>query len=157
MRAPTKVKYVSHPAYGNFELPKYKSTTNIKELYNNYAAKEEKAKYLNPFGLRPTITSRFRKPITQIDFVSHEMLLTRSPKPYDEKNKVSFRCAPHLSKPEIKQYLSKIYELPVNSVDTVNKMGKMKKNNEGKRWRKQNWKKAICTLDYEVDNDFRHF
>ena len=63
-----------------------------------------------------------------------------------------------MSKPEIKQYLSKVYKLPVSRVDTVNKMGKIKMDRgSGKKWRKDDWKKAIVTLDYEVDNDFKHF
>ena len=85
------------------------------------------------------------------------MLLMRSPKPY-ERNNVSFRCDPYLSKPEIKQYLSKVYQLPLNRVDTANKMGRLKRDGKtGRTWRKKNWKKAICTLDYEVDSDFRNF
>ena len=84
------------------------------------------------------------------------MLMVRSPKPYD-KNQVSFRCSPFLSKPEIKQYLSKVYSLPVNRVDTVNKLGKIKHDrNTGKKWRKSDWKKAIVTVGYEVENEFRH-
>ena len=112
---------------------------------------------MNPLGIKPTITSRFEKPTKEIDFLNHEMMLVRSPKPYD-KNQVSFRCSPFLSKPEIKQYLSKVYKLPVQRVDTVNKMGKIKRNRTtGKQWKKSNWKKAIVTLDYEVDQDFKQF
>ena len=87
------------------------------------------------------------------------MTLTRSPKPY-KKNVVSFRVNPQLSKPEIKQYLTKVYNLPVQKVETFNKIGQIKSNatsGSNTKWRKQNWKKAIVTLDYEVDNDFRHF
>ena len=59
------------------------------------------AKYLNPMGLKPTISSRFEKPAKEIDFLNHEVLLMRSPKPY-EKNQVAFRVNPFMSKPEIK-------------------------------------------------------
>ena len=112
---------------------------------------------MNPKGLKPTITSRFKKPPKQIEFLSHEMLLSRSAKPY-EKNIVSFRCSPFLSKPEIKQYLSKVYSLPIQNVDTANKMGEIKMNRStGKKGRKKNWKKGIVTLDYEVDHEYKHF
>ena len=80
-----------------------------------------------PKGLKPTITSRFKKPPTEIDFVSNEMQLQRSPKPYD-RNIVCFRTSMELSKPEIKQYLMKIYGLPVQKVDTFNKMGEIKRD-----------------------------
>ena len=157
MRNPQKVKYVWTKQHGNFEIPKHKSTTNVETLYGNYEKRLEMEKYLNPCGLKPTITSRFQKPADEHDFLSHEMNLMRSPKPYD-RNQVAFKCSPFLSKPEIKQYLTKVYSLPVSRVDTVNKMGKIKMDRStGKKWRKKNWKKAIVTLDYEVDNDFRHF
>ena len=55
------------------------------------------------------------------------MMIHRSNKPY-ERNQVSFRCANHLSKPEIMQYLSKVYQLPVQRVDTINKQGKIKRD-----------------------------
>ena len=77
---------------------------------------------MNPLGIKTTITSRFKTPPKEIDFVNHEVILTRSPKPYD-KNIISFKASPYLSKPEITQYLSKVYKLPVKRVDTVNKIG----------------------------------
>ena len=112
---------------------------------------------MNPKGLKPTITSRFKKPATEIDFLNHDLMLQRSVKPY-EKNVICFRVAPHLSKPEIKQYLMKVYKLPVVKVETFNKMGQLKRDQlTNKKWRKPDWKKAIVTLEYEVDSEYRHF
>ena len=157
MRNPSKIKYVSTKQHGNFEVPKNKKTSNVEDLYKNYQDRLDYEKYMNPFGLKPTISSKFEKPAKEIDFLNHEVMLMRSPKPYD-KNQVAFRVSPFMSKPEIKQYLSKVYKLPVSRVDTVNKMGKIKMDRTtGKKWRKPDWKKAIVTLDYEVDNDFKHF
>ena len=84
---------------------------------------------MNPKGIKPTITNNFQKPTQEIDFVNHEVILYRSPKPYD-KEVVSFRHNQYLSKPEIKQYLMKLYNLPVERVNTVNKMGKIMRNLE---------------------------
>ena len=67
---------------------------------------------MNPGGYKPVITSNFKKPQTEIEFVNHEMLLNRSPKEIG-KEWVSFKVSPFLSKPEIKQYLMKIYNLNV--------------------------------------------
>ena len=67
---------------------------------------------MNPKGVKTTITSRFRKPAHEIDFLNEKMTLSRSPKPY-KKNVVSFRVDPNLTKPEIRQYLAKVYSLPV--------------------------------------------
>ena len=55
---------------------------------------------MNPKGYKPTITSNFQKPQTEIDFVNHEMRLMRSPKDYG-KDIVNFRMTNYLSKPEI--------------------------------------------------------
>lgn len=76
----------------------------LSELHSNYEKRLEFEKYMNPNGLKPTITSRFKKPPTEIDYVSHEMTLFRSPKPYAD-NVAQFRVDNFLSKPEIKQYL----------------------------------------------------
>ena len=91
------------------------------------------------------------------------MVLTRSPKPM-KKDFIAFRTSPFLSKPEINQYLSKVYKLPVTRVDTVNKMGEIKVNRlvgqdapGAGKYRKKNWKKAIVKLDYEVDSEYRNF
>ena len=101
MRNPQKVKYVYTKSHGNFEIPKNKNTTNVQELAENYQKRLDYEKYLNPMGLKPTISSRFEKPAKEIDFLNHEVLLMRSPKPY-EKNQVAFRVNPFMSKPEIK-------------------------------------------------------
>ena len=157
MRAPSKLQYVKTKRQGYWEIPKAKSTTNANELYRNFEKRVEFEKYMNPKGLKPTVTSRFAKPPTEIEFVSHDFMLSRSAKPY-QKNQVSFRCSPYLSKPEIKQYLSKVYNLPVQKVDTANKMGTIKINRENNtKWRKKNWKKAIVSVGYEVDYELKHF
>lgn len=108
-----------------------------------------------PKGIKPTITSRFKKPKQEIEFVNHEMLLMRSPKPYSN-NIVSFRCNDMLSKPEIKQYLQKLYNMPVQAVHTFRKQGKFMMNNDTRtQWRKKDWKKAMVKVDYEVDGEFQ--
>ena len=101
MRNPGKVKYVHQKDFGNFEIPKHRNTSNIAELHKNYLAKSDWEKYMNPFGIKQTITSRFKKPSQQQDFVNHEFMLMRSTKAYD-RNEVCFRVSPFLSKPEIK-------------------------------------------------------
>ena len=151
MRNPVKVKYLHHPTVGNFEVPKNRKSTTITSMVQQYQSRLDFEKYMNPKGLKPTITSRFVKPAKEIDFVNHEVILAKSHKPYD-KNQISFRVAPHLSKPEIKQYLAKVYKLPVQRVDTFNKQGELKRDlSTAHRWKKKNWKKAIVTLDYEID------
>ena len=73
IRNPSKVKYVFTPQIGNFEIPKFKKTTSINELHENYLKRLEFEKYMNPKGLKQTITSRFKKPQQEIEFLSHEV------------------------------------------------------------------------------------
>ena len=118
MRNPMKVRYISCKRTGtSFEAPMKSNVNDINQLKKRYKDRLEWEKYMNPKGLKPTITSRFKKPAKEIEFVSHEMMLARSPKPYDD-NTVCFRHNDFLSKPEIKQYLSKLYKLPINKLGT---------------------------------------
>ena len=36
MRNPAKLRYIYTKEHGNFEIPKYKSTTNVNELHDNF-------------------------------------------------------------------------------------------------------------------------
>ena len=101
LRNPQKVKYIFTKEHGAFEMPKHKKSTNVNEIYKNYEKRLDFEKYMNPFGIKQTISSSFQKPQEEHDFVNHDMMLMLSQKPY-KKNIVSFRCSPYLSKPEIK-------------------------------------------------------
>ena len=59
MRNPNKVRYVNLPEYGDFEVPKNKKTYDVNKLYKNYEKRLDFEKYMNPKGVKPTITSRF--------------------------------------------------------------------------------------------------
>ena len=95
---------MSNPKFGDgkvFESPKSGAVSNeIREMQANYQKRLDFEKYMNPKGLKPTITSNFVKPQREIDFVNHEVKLMRSPKTLG-KDFVSFRVSPFLSKPEI--------------------------------------------------------
>lgn len=61
----------------------------------------------------------------------------------------TFRVLPRMTKHEIKEYLTKIYELPVKSVNTINYMGKRKRA-MGRRkivyYKYRDYKKAVVTF-----------
>jgi hypothetical protein len=120
MRNPSKVRYLKTKELGDFEAPMKSRTQNLTTLHQNYQDRLAFEKYMNPKGIKPTITSRFKKPAAEIEFVSHEFHLTRSPKPYED-NIVNFRCNDFLSKPEIRQYMQKLYNMPVLAVGTFRK------------------------------------
>jgi large subunit ribosomal protein L23 len=66
------------------------------------------------------------------------------------KNKVVFRVPPNLGKIQIKDYLTKLYNLNVKSVHTINVEGKKKRVlvRQGRKWYKlPDYKKAIVELD----------
>ena len=154
-RNPLKVRYLKSKKFGEFEAPMKPKNRDLTSLVSNYQQRLDFEKYMNPKGLKPTITSRFKKPQQEIEFVSHSVMLHRSPRPYDE-NTVCFRVDPFLSRPELKQYLTKLYKLPIQDMKTVNKMGKIMTNYTNRRqWRKKDWKKAICKVDYEVDPEYQ--
>ncbi len=82
------------------------------------------------------------------------MTMSRSEKQYDN-NTVCFRTNDYLSKPEIKQYLQKLYNMPINRLATARHQGVIKRNQNNTKWRKSDFKKAIVRLDYEVDPEYQ--
>ena len=78
MRNPRKVRYLSHPKYGDFEAPKTVNkkdiTTQTQEyMHSQYQQRLQFEKYMNPKGLKPTIPPHFPKPQPEIDFVNIDM------------------------------------------------------------------------------------
>jgi large subunit ribosomal protein L23 len=65
----------------------------------------------------------------------------------------TFRVLPRMTKWEVKEYLSKIYQLPAVRVQTQNHEGKRKRV-VGKRvvayYKRADWKKAFVTFDSSV-------
>ena len=151
LRNSSKMNYFWNKKYGYFSAPKTAQGQLAWKQIENHKKKKDYEKYLNPKGLKPTITSNFQKMGDQQDFVSHNIMLIRSFKPYDNPNIATFKCSPFLSKFEIKQYLMKIYGVNVVKVHTVNKQGRIMRNAmNNTRWRKQDWKKAIVEFDFRV-------
>lgn len=65
----------------------------------------------------------------------------------------SFKVLPEMTKHEVKEYLSKIYGLPVKKVNTQNYLGKRMRlmGRKGMAYRKEpDWKKAIVTFPREI-------
>ncbi len=61
-------------------------------------------------------------------------------------NQIAFKVAPAANKIEIKQAVEKIFKVKVKSVRTMNYKGKPKRVGRSMGYR-QNWKKAIVTLE----------
>ena len=79
----------------------------------------------------------------------------RSPKEY-RSNIVNFRCDDFLSKPEIRQYLGKLYGIESENLKTINKMGKLMRGSPSQSgWRRKDWKKANVTVGFDVDPEYQ--
>lgn len=74
-----------------------------------------------------------------------EKALVAKEESQDRRQLLTFRVDRHATKPEIKSAVERILQVKVDSVRTINYMGKMKRRGrfEG---RKASWKKAYVTL-----------
>lgn len=67
----------------------------------------------------------------------------------------TFRVLPQMTKHEVKEYLTKIYEMPVKKVNTINYMGKYKRAMGRTKilyYKYRDFKKAIVTFDSSVQD-----
>lgn len=80
-------------------------------------------------------------------------MLVHRPGPTEkiEPNTIVFKVDEHLSKPQIKQYVEKLYGLKVEKVNTARFMGKIKKNPYNRKLRMtKNFKKAFVVTDSKI-------
>ena len=63
----------------------------------------------------------------------------------EASNGYTFKVVPDATKPEIKAAVEQIFEVRVESVNTMNVKGKVKRTMRGTS-RRKNWKKAIVRL-----------
>ena len=73
MRNPAKVRYLVDRMSGPFEAPMKSEIKDVEKLKKNYTDRLDFEKYMKPKGLKPTITSRFKKPAKEIEFCNHEL------------------------------------------------------------------------------------
>ena len=66
-------------------------------------------------------------------------------------NKYTFKVAKDANKSEIKKAIEKIFNVEVESVNTMNILGKMKRMGTT-QGRKSSWKKAVVSLTPESDS-----
>jgi len=71
----------------------------------------------------------------------------------DTANQVVFKVLPDATKPEIKKAVELLFEVKVESVQTANSKGKLKRFGQS-IGRRKNWKKAYVKLAEGQDIDF---
>lgn len=102
-------------------------------LAGNTKASQEAMRdyYLNPFGLKvsssnkTTMSSAIPKERRQIDFLNWKLNF-KKPQNEVEQNVLTVVTEMKATKPEIKQYIEKVYGLNVLRVNTLIQMGKLK-------------------------------
>ncbi|CCI10101.1 unnamed protein product [Albugo candida] len=87
------------------------------------------------------VWNRLRFPNMAITFMG------KNPRNKSHSNQYVFRTEPNYTKHDIKEYLTKVYNLPVIKVATMNYEGKFKRAFGGRYvYKEKNWKKAIVTI-----------
>ena len=79
---------------------------------------------------KPIPTEQYTpNPGAKIKLVEDSIVLHRVEKELPA-NQIAFKCDPKLTRPEIKQYLEKIYGLNIVSIKTLNRVGKVRLDQE---------------------------
>ncbi|MCR5723660.1 MAG: 50S ribosomal protein L23 [Treponema sp.] len=84
--------------------------------------------------------------MTSLNDVLIQPVLSEKATALREQNKYVFKVAPEANKTQVKEAVSKLFNVKVVSVTTINVMGKMKRL-RGKPGRTASWKKAIVRLE----------
>lgn len=74
------------------------------------------------------------------------VLTEKSSAAMEDQNKYTFKVASSANKIEIATAVQKIFNVKVQSVNTMNYTGKKKRQRTAMAGKKANWKKAIVTL-----------
>ena len=64
----------------------------------------------------------------------------------EEGNQYLFRVHPDANKMEIKQAVQRLFKVTVTQVNTLNRMGKAKRNRRGGSGFRTDWKRAVVSL-----------
>jgi len=81
------------------------------------------------------------------DIIIKPILTEESTIQTESKNKYTFKVDPRANKVQIRDVIEKYFNVTVESVNTMNYLGKVGSGrNRGTPGRKSNWKKAIVTV-----------
>jgi Ribosomal protein L23 len=91
-----------------------------------------------------------------VKFYNKDLFLVRSGKERPD-NTICFTAKTEITKPEISQVLTKLYNLDVKKVNTWIKQGKIQKVDNKTSTRKQDIKRVIVELNTTAPNDLQSF
>ena len=79
--------------------------------------------------------------------VVQTILVTERSMEMKDENKYVFKVLPSANKIDIRGAIETLYDVKVESVNVMNRLGKMKRAGKSpKKGRRANWKKAVVTL-----------
>ncbi|OMJ79148.1 hypothetical protein SteCoe_20895 [Stentor coeruleus] len=107
-------------------------------------------------NLRPIVERKLGQKTPTYKFFNKNVFLVRSGKERPE-NTVCFTAPPELTKPELNQIFTKLYNLDVKKVNTWNKQGKIIRGTNGSYHRKKDLKRVILELNTTVPTDLQSF
>ena len=112
---------------------------------------------LNKFlKLRPIVERKIGKTRPVFKFYNKDLFLVRSGKERPD-NTLCFTAKPDLTKPEISQLLTKLYDLDVKKVNTWIRQGKIHKVRGKRYYRKEDIKRVIVELNTIAPSDLQSY
>lgn len=154
---PLRLRYIKLHKYGRIVYPKDTKRREIRFLHQAYKQKLIYERYLNPKGLKTTVTSNFPKTKAFEELLDLKCFLVRSGKQYEHSRFLKFMVDSSLSKPEIQQFLTKLYGLNIKSVRTAIQPGAVRRSQTAKTmryFRSPDLKKALVEVDFEVPREY---
>jgi len=152
---PKNIKYIKSKAHGYFEAPKFSKNRSLNHLVFQYKQKLEFEKYMNPKGLKYSITSNFPKVASEIELTNPNIYLVRTNKKYPA-NFAKFNVPMNYSKFEIKQFLEKMYQVRIRKIHISILPGEVKFDNDKRRFKRtRDVKRAAVEFASIVDIKYR--
>jgi ribosomal protein L23 len=152
---PKNTLYLNSRLKGYFEAPKFSKDRSLNHLADQFKQRVEYEKYMNPKGLKYTITSNFPKVSTEIELTNPNIFLVRSEKKYPA-NFAKFSVPMNYSKLEIKQFIQKMYNVKIKSIHISILPGKVKHDPKLKGFKRtRDVKRAAVEFYSFVDLKYR--
>jgi ribosomal protein L23 len=119
--------YIQDRKLGEIEAPLAYKRKSVQELFQIQQQRIKYQQYFNPLGLRPTLPYTTKKSTPTEKFVDIDAIPIRTLKGHEQRNCLYFRTGVETSKFELKQYLTKLYNLDIEKMTVKINQGKVKR------------------------------
>ena len=149
--------YVKDPKLGIMQVPKSLRFSNMYDIIKINQKKMEFEKYLLPFGLKPTLPYSLEYEAPHHQFLNLNVILMPTVPGKEKPNCLYFKTGTEVSKFELKQYLMKLYNLPIFKIMVKINQGKIKRKRYScGYYSRQTYKKWTVVLDTELGEENKH-